>query len=270
MPIRKRASGNGSSEQQYSGDAMAMKTIPHVLVVAGSDSSGGAGIVRDIETLAAFGVKASVAITAVTVQTHQGVQHVDPVSPERVAEQMRAALSANPIAAIKIGMLATSATVAAVATVLADHPGIPVVLDPVLVSTSGGMLLTPGATAALRDLFRACTLVTPNLPELLVLAASGVAPSPAPVAAQAGGLLRAGAKAVLVKGGHADGADAIDILVQAGDAEQSFASPRLNASMRGTGCMLASAIAASLAFGDDLEVAISTAKAFVHSKLTEI
>ena len=246
-----------------------MKTMPHVLVVAGSDSSGGAGIVRDVETLAAFGVKASVAITAVTVQTHHGVQGVDAVEPERVAQQMRAALSANPIAAIKIGMLATSATIAAVAQVLADHPDIPVVLDPVLVSTSGRALLTPDATDALRELFRACTLVTPNLPELSVLAASPIATSSDSVAGQARSLLMAGAKAVLVKGGHAGGVEAIDILVQQEQADQAFASPRLAATMRGTGCMLASAIAARLAFGDPLAAAITQAKAFVHGKFRE-
>jgi hydroxymethylpyrimidine/phosphomethylpyrimidine kinase len=241
-----------------------MKTIPHVLVVAGSDSSGGAGIVRDIETLAAFGVKASVAITAVTVQTHQGVEHVDAVAPDRVAQQMRASLSANPIAAIKIGMLATSATIAAVAQVLADHPDIPVVLDPVLVSTSGRALLLPDATDALLELFSSCMLVTPNLPELLVLAAV-----PRSVADQARTLLAAGAKAVLVKGGHANGMEAIDILFQPEQAEQSFASPRLTATMRGTGCMLASAVAARLAFGDPLPAAVAQAKAFVYDKFRE-
>ncbi len=246
-----------------------MSTMPHVLVVAGSDSSGGAGIVRDIETLAAFGVKASVAITAVTVQTHHGVEHADPVAPDRVAQQMRAALSANTIAAIKIGMLATAETITAVGQVLADRPGIPVVLDPVLVSTSGRALLSPDATDILRDLFRMCTLVTPNLPELSALAASPVATSPDSVADQAQSLLRAGTRAVLVKGGHADGVDAIDLLFRQGQADQSFASPRLAVTMRGTGCMLASAIAARLAFGDPLPAAIAQAKAFVHGKLRE-
>ena len=246
-----------------------MKTMPHVLVVAGSDSSGGAGIVRDIETLAAFGVKASVAITAVTVQTHYGVEHVDTIAPDRVAQQMRAALSANPIASIKIGMLATAETIAAVATVLTDHPGIPVVLDPVLVSTSGRALLSPNATDILRDLFRACTLITPNLPELSVLAASPVATSSDTVADQARSLLRSGARAVLVKGGHANGVQSIDLLLQQGQTDQSFASPRLAVTMRGTGCMLAAAIAARLAFGDPLPAAIAQAKAFVHGKLRE-
>lgn len=265
MPIRKRVSANGSRERQNSGDGMPMKTFPHVLVVAGSDCSGGAGIVRDIETLSAFGAKASVAITAVTVQTHDGVRHVEPVSPERVADQMRAALSANPIRAIKIGMLATAATITAVSSVLEDHPSIPVVLDPVLASTSGGNLLTPDATDALRHFFRACTVVTPNLPELSLLAGTHGSP-----ADQAMSLISAGAKAVLIKGGHGSGAESIDVLIQTNEAAQSFASPRLAASMRGTGCMLASAIAACLAFGDDLEVAIATSKAFVHGKLTEI
>ncbi|MCV9998821.1 bifunctional hydroxymethylpyrimidine kinase/phosphomethylpyrimidine kinase [Pararhizobium sp. YC-54] len=241
----------------------------HVLAVAGSDSSGGAGIVRDIETLAAFGVKASVAITAVTVQTHDHVQQVDAVAPDRVAQQMRAALSANPIAAIKIGMLATSATIAAVVTVLADYPGIPVVLDPVLVSTSGRALLTPDAMDDLRELFRSCTLITPNLPELSVLAAPAGTTSSDSMADQARSLLTAGAKAVLVKGGHGDGAESIDILFQADHAGQSFASPRLAATMRGTGCTLASAIAARLALGDTLSMAVAEGKAFVHRMLRE-
>lgn len=247
-----------------------MNAAPHVLVVAGSDSSGGAGIVRDIETLAAFGVKASVAITAVTVQTHHGVQHVDTVPPERVAQQMRAALATNPVAVIKIGMLATSATIASVADVLAACRQIPAVLDPVLVSTSGGMLLTSDSMAALRDLFASCTLVTPNLPELLRLAAFETDGAPENAVDQARRLIAAGAQGVLIKGGHGDGTESADILVRADQAIEVFTAPRLAASMRGTGCMLASAIAARLAFGDDLAIAISAAKAFVHDKLSAI
>jgi len=252
------------------GTVPVMRHTPHVLVVAGSDSSGGAGIVRDIETLAAFGVKASVAITAVTVQTHHAVQHVDAIPPERVAQQMRAALAANPVAAIKIGMLATSATIAAVTDVLADYREIPVVLDPVLVSTSGSRLLTPDAMAALGDLFASCTLITPNLPELLRLAAVETTGASENAVDHARRLIAAGAQGVLIKGGHGDGTESADILVRAGHAIQAFTAPRLVASMRGTGCMLASAIAAHLAFGDDLAIAISEAKAFVHGKLSAI
>lgn len=246
-----------------------MKKRPHVLVVAGSDSSGGAGIVRDIETLAAFGVKASVAVTAVTVQTHHGVQHVDAIPPERVAQQMRAALKANHVDAIKIGMLATAATITAVASVLTDHPDIPVVLDPVLASTSGGVLLAPNAKASLHRLFLQCALITPNLPELSYLTASAGGEPTEDAIAQAQELVAAGVQAVLIKGGHGDGLESVDILVQAGHAVERFAAPRLAASMRGTGCMLASAIAARLAFGDNLVTAVSAAKAFVHDRLAD-
>lgn len=246
-----------------------MKKRPHVLVVAGSDSSGGAGIVRDIETLAAFGVKASVAVTAVTVQTHHGVQHMDEIPGERVAQQMRAALTANQVDAIKIGMLATAATITAVASVLTDHPDIPVVLDPVLASTSGSVLLAPDAQASLHRLFRQCALITPNLPELSCLTApAGRQPAEAPIA-QARRLVAAGVQAVLVKGGHGDGLESVDMLVQAGHAVQSYMAPRLAVSLRGTGCMLASAIAARLASGDDLVTAVGAAKAFVHGRLAD-
>ncbi|HTO32384.1 MAG TPA: hydroxymethylpyrimidine/phosphomethylpyrimidine kinase [Pararhizobium sp.] len=242
---------------------MAMR--PHVLVVAGSDSSGGAGIVRDIETLAAFGVKASVAITAVTVQTHAGVGHVDAVAPDIVAAQMRASLAANTVAAIKIGMLATSDTVWAVSSVLEDRPDIPVVLDPVLVSTSGAALLPPDAKPGLLALFRQCALVTPNLPELSWLA-SGLSEG---ALIQAGDLIQSGARAVLVKGGHGTGEQSIDILLRPGHPAHSFASPRLAVTMRGTGCMLASAVAARLAHGDELAAAIDGAKAYVHGELVD-
>lgn len=246
-----------------------MKKRPHVLVVAGSDSSGGAGIVRDIETLAAFDVKASVAVTAVTVQTHRGVQYVDEIPADRVAQQMRAALTANQVDAIKIGMLATAATITAVASVLTDYPDIPVVLDPVLASTSGGVLLAPNAKASLHRLFRQCALITPNLPELSHLTApAGRQPAEAPIA-QARRLVAAGVQAVLVKGGHGDGLESVDMLVQAGHAVQSYMAPRLAVSLRGTGCMLASAIAARLASGDDLVTAVGAAKAFVHGRLAD-
>jgi hydroxymethylpyrimidine/phosphomethylpyrimidine kinase len=246
---------------------MAVTGMPDVLVVAGSDCSGGAGIVRDIETLAAFGVKASVAITAVTIQTHHGVEHVDAVSPERVAGQMRAALKANPIAAIKIGMLATAGTIRAVDDMLADHPALPVVLDPVLASSSGRALLTEDAMEPLLRLFRRCALITPNLPELALL--SGAASTLAPLE-QAKHLVTAGAPAVLVKGGHSEGPASADILVRPDRDPYSFTAPRLAVSMRGTGCMLASAVAARLSLGDDLETAIASAKSFVHERLREM
>ncbi|UUP15743.1 Hydroxymethylpyrimidine/phosphomethylpyrimidine kinase [Nitratireductor thuwali] len=121
--------------------AMAMKGDRHVLIVAGSDSSGGAGIARDIETVAACGLRSCLAVTAVTVQTHERVERIERVAPENVAAQMRAALAANDVAAIKIGMLGAGGAVEAVAAVLRDHAAVPVVLDPVIAASSGRALL---------------------------------------------------------------------------------------------------------------------------------
>jgi hydroxymethylpyrimidine/phosphomethylpyrimidine kinase len=130
-------------------------------------------------------------------------------------------------------------------------------------------LLSPDATNALRDLFGSCTVITPNLPELSLLAASSVGALPGSVTDHARSLLAVGARAVLVKGGHGDGAESIDVLFRVGHTGKSFASPRLMATMRGTGCMLSSAIVARLAFADTLSTAIAQAKAFVHARLRE-
>ncbi len=245
-----------------------MALTPHVLVVAGSDSSGGAGIARDIEAIAAFGLRSCLAVTAVTVQTRDTVETVELMASDLVAAQMRAALAANPVAAIKIGMLGSEATVRAVAGVLEDHPGLPVVLDPVLASTSGRTLLAPDAVAVLRqELMPLCRLVTPNLPELALLTGSSEAASDAEIQRQGRLLLDAGVSALLVKGGHASGETSIDLLFQPGEAPLRFDAPRLKTSMRGTGCMLASAIAAQLALGVTIGEAVECAKHHVFDAL---
>ncbi len=242
--------------------AMAV-SMSHVLVIAGSDSSGGAGIARDVETLAAFGTKACLAVTAVTVQTHTAVERVELCNPELVEAQMRAALSANVVAAIKIGMLGSRETVERVAAVLRDHAAIPVVLDPVLASSSGRALLSDDAIAVMRkSLMPLCTLVTPNLPELTLLSGG----SEEDEHQQAGDLLEGGVKTLLVKGGHADGPRAVDTLYQAGEPPLRFEGPRLPGTMRGTGCMLASAIAAGLARGDGLEASVRAAKTHLSER----
>ncbi|WP_367714451.1 bifunctional hydroxymethylpyrimidine kinase/phosphomethylpyrimidine kinase (plasmid) [Nitratireductor sp. GISD-1A_MAKvit] len=242
-------------------------SMPHVLVIAGSDSSGGAGIARDVETLAAFGVKACLAITAVTVQTHEAVERVEFCDPDLVAAQMRAALTANAVAAIKIGMLGSRETVKRVVAVLREHAAIPVVLDPVIASSSGRALLAPDAIEAMREsLMPLCSLVTPNLPELALLTGDEETESEADRHAQAARLLGGGAKALLVKGGHAKGARAVDTLFQAGEPPLRFEGPRLPGTMRGTGCMLASAIAASLARGDGLETSVRAAKTHLSER----
>ena len=247
---------------------MAVTPDKHVLIVAGSDSSGGAGIARDVETVAAFGLRACLAVTAVTVQTHDTVERVEQMPADLIAAQMRAAFAANAIAAVKIGMLGSADAITAVASVLASRLPLPVVLDPVLASTSGRALLATDAVEILkRRLMPLCTLVTPNLPELALLSDKMMAADEDGIIGQAGPLFESGMPALLVKGGHADGDRSVDLLLRAGKAPVSFEAPRLDVHMRGTGCMLASAIASRLGSGDDLETAIGKAKEYVFEKL---
>lgn len=247
---------------------MAVMPDRHVLIVAGSDSSGGAGIARDVETVAAFGLRACLTVTAVTVQTHDAVERVEQMPPDLIAAQMRAAFASNAIAAVKIGMLGSSGAINAVASVLASRPPLPVVLDPILASTSGRALLAMDAVEVLkRRLMPFCTLVTPNLPELALLNGEAVATDEAGIVRQAHTLFETGVPALLVKGGHAAGEHSIDRLLRAGKAPVRFEAPRLDARLRGTGCMLASATAAGLALGGDLEAAIGKAKGYVFEKL---
>ncbi len=242
--------------------------IPHVLIVAGSDSSGGAGIVRDVETVSAFGLYCSVVITAVTVQTHTRVERIEQMPPDLVAEQMCAAFTVNPVEAIKIGMLGTVATIDAVASVLANYLPVPVVLDPVLVSTSGHHLLDKDAIDILkRRLLPLSRVVTPNLPELALLTGQAAASSGQEIVRQTQILLAAGGQAVLVKGGHAEGDRSTDLLVTADGTHRAFDAPCLVGTMRGTGCMLASAVATHLALGERLEISITKAKRHVFTKM---
>ncbi|MDX8451268.1 hydroxymethylpyrimidine/phosphomethylpyrimidine kinase [Mesorhizobium sp. VK9D] len=249
---------------------MALKQDPHVLVVGGSDSSGGAGIARDIETISAIGLRTCLAITAVTVQTHDAVRDIRPMQPGLVADQMRAALQANEVAAIKIGMLATGQIIAAVATVLRENPRIPAVLDPVLASSSGGPLLQARAIGVMkRDLMPLCRLVTPNLIELAILTGSELAGDDDDALRQGRRLLAAGPRALLIKGGHAAGPRSTDILLSLEQEPIRLDMPRLAGSMRGTGCMLASAIAARLAGAKPLEDSVREGKRLVFEKFLQ-
>ncbi|TGT39662.1 hydroxymethylpyrimidine/phosphomethylpyrimidine kinase [Mesorhizobium sp. M8A.F.Ca.ET.165.01.1.1] len=247
---------------------MALRREPHVLVVGGSDSSGGAGIARDIETISAIGVRTCLAVTALTVQTHDAVIEIYYPPPSLVANQMCAALQANDVATIKIGMLATAKIIVAVAAVLRKFPHVPAVLDPVLASTSGRALLQAGAIAAMkRDLMPLCCIVTPNLPELALLSGSELAVDEDGALQQGKRLLAAGPQALLIKGGHASGTRSTDILLRSGHEPIRFDAPRLATSMRGTGCMLASAIAAHLAKPKPLEDSVREGKLFVLERL---
>src|SRR3979411_1853540 len=191
-------------------------TIPIALTIAGSDSSGGAGIQADLKTFSAFGVYGASVITALTAQNTLGVAAVEPVPAACVWAQRRAVPSDLAVGAIKTGMLANAAIVAAVAGRLRDGPRRPLVIDPVLVATSGDVLLAPDAVAVLkRELFPQALLITPNLAEAARLLDGGEAAREAEAAAQAQALLALGCQAVLLKGGHAGGPTAVDVLCDA-------------------------------------------------------
>lgn len=237
------------------------------LTIAGSDSGGGAGIQADIKTFSALGVYGASAITAITVQNTRGVSGVEPVSPGVVEAQITAVLDDIAIDAVKIGMLFSAGIVAAVASGLARYEG-PVVLDPVMVAKSGDRLLNDDAIAAtIAQLLPRADLLTPNLPEAAHLLGTGCAASPEEVEAQGRALLERGARAVLMKGGHADGPVCTDRLVTR-EGSIAIAAPRLSTrNTHGTGCSLSSAIAAELAKGAALEPAVRRAQAWLHGAI---
>ena len=240
---------------------------PRILAIAGSDSSGGAGIQADIKTITMLGGYAMTAITAITAQNTVGVQGVEPISPAMVAQQIASCTSDIGIDAIKIGMLHDAAVIAAVAAAL-EGLSVPVVLDPVMIATSGAALIDPGAVAAMRELlFPAATLLTPNLPELAALAGrsfDGVAA----MTAAAEELAKASGAAVLAKGGHGEGARVTDVLVVPGEAPLAFDHRRIDTRhTHGTGCTLSSAIATLLGRGLPLAEAVGQARHFVFEAI---
>ena len=238
------------------------------LTVAGSDSSGGAGIQADLKTFSAFGVYGASVITALTAQNTLGVQGIHAVPAGFVAAQLEAVLSDLDVAAIKTGMLADAGIVEAVAGALRTVPSLPLIVDPVMVATSGDVLLRPEAVGALqREIIPLATLITPNLAEAALLLGSSMAGSEAQMLDQARALLRLGCRAVLLKGGHAGGEAALDVLVDAAGAER-LTLPRLDTPhTHGTGCTLSAAIAALLARGAPLAEAVRRAKAYVWQGL---
>lgn len=247
---------------------MALTHKPHILIVAGSDSSGGAGIARDVETACALGVRTALALTAVTVQTHEKVLAIEPVAPALIMAQMKSAITANSIMAIKIGMLGTADAAEALGRFLAQNPAIPAVFDPVLAASSGDALTRDNLCAAiLRQVLPYIDLITPNLSELAQLSRCPLAQNDEIAIVQGKKLLELGATQVLVKGGHAEGEQAIDYLITPNCPPLAFSKPRLRAIMRGTGCTLSSAIAAELAKGNSMKNAIETAKTYLTSLL---
>jgi hydroxymethylpyrimidine/phosphomethylpyrimidine kinase len=241
--------------------------LGRVLVVAGSDSGGGAGIQADIKAVMAMGGFATTAVTAVTAQDTLGVHGVFAVPPDFLKLQMRRVLGDIGADAFKTGMLADSATVEAVAEVFAAHPDTPFVLDPVMVAKGGHQLLEPGAVASLVSLLLPqASLVTPNVPEAEVLAGMRIATLKDQFCA-ADALLRLGVRAVLLKGGHMDSSDINDVLATP-EGVSVLTSPRQETRhTHGTGCTLASAIAAGLARGLVLGEAVRRAHVYVQAAI---
>ena len=243
------------------------RRLPNLLSIAGSDPSGGAGIQADIKTFAAFGCHAMAAPTALTAQNTRGVNAVHLPPPGFVAEQIAVVLADIDVAAVKIGMLGSAAIVEAVAQALANYEG-PIVLDPVLVATSGAALGDDSVLEAMRaHLFPRATLVTPNLYEASRLL-GGCALSGDEAIADAARRLRGhGSAAWLIKGGHGEGDTATDLLLD-GEGFTRFVSPRLaTRNTHGTGCTLSSAIAAALGKGKPLCAAVAAAKRYLDDAL---
>jgi hydroxymethylpyrimidine/phosphomethylpyrimidine kinase len=243
--------------------------IPIALTVAGSDSSGGAGIQADLKTFAALGVYGASVITALTAQNTSGVSGIHQVPADFVTAQMDAVFGDLDVQAVKVGMVAQLATIDAVAAGLKRWSPKHIVLDPVMVATSGDRLLAADAIEALRTRLIPCaSLITPNLPEAAALLDEAVAVSEAAIESQGKRLLAMGSRAVLIKGGHGQGAESTDYLVT-GDGVLALAAPRVaTRNTHGTGCSLSSAIAAGLAKGDDLETAVRHAKAWISAAIS--
>lgn len=238
-------------------------TVPRALSIAGSDPTGGAGIQQDLKTFHALGVWGMTAITAVTVQDSTGVRGWTAIPAEQVVAQIDACLDDIGADALKTGMLPDAAVIEAVARALDDRGGLPLVVDPVMVATSGDALTDDGAITALIDhLLPHAELLTPNADEAERLTGIHITNEDEQVAA-AEAIVSLGARAVLVKGGHAEGPEAVDVLLDR-DGVQRFASPRVaTGDTHGSGCMLSAAIAAGLARGDALRDAVARAKRFV-------
>ena len=242
-------------------------SVPVALTIAGSDSSGGAGIQADLKTFSALGVYGASVITALTAQNTKGVFAIHQVPAQFITAQMDAVFADLDVAAVKIGMLGSAAAIAAVGAGLRHHRARNVVLDPVLAATSGEKLLPDDALDALRALIAQTDLVTPNLAEAATLTGATEAGSEAEIEAQAQKLLALGADAVLIKGGHGSGPESVDLLVGAA-LRMRFALPRIDtANNHGTGCTLAAAIAAGLAKKLSLKDAVREAKAYITAAL---
>lgn len=239
---------------------------PRVLTIAGSDSGGGAGIQADLKAFAAHGVYGASVVTAVTAQNTRSVTRIEAVSPAMIGAQIDAVFEDIRIDAVKIGMIGDDLAIAAIADRLAGRGGLPIVVDPVMVAKSGTGLLAPDSTSALVGrIFPLATLITPNAPEAERL--SGVAVADEESQERAARKLVGSGPAVLVKGGHLEGGEIVDLLL-AEEVVYRYVHQRIaTSSTHGTGCTLSSAIAARLALGDTLPEAVRKAIEFVQGAI---
>ncbi|WP_026971837.1 bifunctional hydroxymethylpyrimidine kinase/phosphomethylpyrimidine kinase [Aliagarivorans marinus] len=248
-----------------------LSAIPNVMTIAGSDSGGGAGIQADIKAISATGSYASSAITALTAQNTQGVSGIVAVAPDFVQQQLDAVFSDINIAAVKIGMLADSHVIEAVASKLREYRPNIVVLDPVMVATSGDLLLEPSAIASLKsELLPLATVITPNLPEAAALLGCAVPTNQAEMDALIDELRKLDTQAVLLKGGHLEQeTHSTDLLITADSVERLTAERVATSNTHGTGCTLSSALASYLAQGQSLSQAVASAKAYITDALKQ-
>ena len=238
------------------------------VTIAGSDSSGGAGIQADLKTFSALGVYGASVIAALTAQNTRGVSAIHDVPADFITAQIDAVFSDLAVNAVKIGMLSTPAAIEAVAAGLQRHGQTNIVLDPVMVAATGARLLVPAAVETLTHrLFPRARLITPNLLEAAALLDSEVAANEAEMHAQAERLLDLGARAVLIKGGHASGAESVDLLVEPAGVARFAARRIATDNTHGSGCTLSAAIAAFLAKGAALADAVGAAKTFISEAI---
>lgn len=248
---------------------MADSTLPKALTIAGSDSSGGAGIQADLKTFTALNVYGMTAITSITAQNTQGVTDIHDVPPETVAKQIDAVVEDIGVDAVKSGMLSNAAIIEAVADRIGAYELHAYILDPVMVSESGHQLLQPEAVDTLkRELFPLALVVTPNIAESEALTGMEIK-TQNDMEEAARRIFDFGPGHVLVKGGHMGGSEAVDILYD-GIQCYPFTAPRLNVTnTHGTGCTYGAAITAYFAKGFDLSEAIGKAKFFLHNALQQ-